>query len=571
MAKLILYLLESSAILSLFYLLYMLILRKETFFSLNRFFLLGALAFSLLFPLLSLDVTPVKVVAVEGPIEEISRFRMSYYDAMALWEFDSYRDETPTTSHPSEATSSYSPNDWIKLFFSVLLVIYAIGIVVCLSRTIWAIRWIIKMISLYPQQRIGIVRVIKVPYPTAPFSFLNYVFIHEAMVDTPEFDQILAHERTHIREKHSIDLIFVQLLAAFLWFNPVIWQLIKSLKTTHEYIADKNTINSGYSLVEYQTLLLKQLISNNSFGLVHNFNLYFIKKRITMMKNKKSGWPGKVKVAMAIACAVICGAVIVQCNSRLDDQVIISKIKSVDDFRQGINLPVLPESGYRFNGDSTDALNFSIAGNKLTINGVNRELGEIASVIEKGGVPSLSGHIVLRVDKGQKMKFVRDVHMELRKADRRKLLYLAQTGKGSKVESVILLPPTPGYAARNGMPEQPDISAVEAEGKIDILEIHLGDNAGNANQQKVYDFVTTHMKRKSTDYVIAAKFEDDDTYQDYLLNLAYVKEGFHQLYQERAHEMFGKDYFTVDSEEYKVVREGVPMAISISEAPQSGK
>ncbi|MBA4053712.1 MAG: hypothetical protein C0490_03280, partial [Marivirga sp.] len=276
-------------------------------------------------------------------------------------------------------------------------------------------------------------------------------------------------------------------------------------------------------------------------------------------------WPGKIKVAMAVAGAVMCGAVIIQCNSKLEDQAIMAKIHAAHDFTLGVNLPVLPESGYRFNGDSTDALNVSIAGNKLTINGVNHELSEIVSVIEKGGVPSLSGHIVLRVDKDQKMKFVRDVHTELRKIDRRKLLYLAQTETGLKVESVILLPPTPDYAARNGMPEQPDISAVEAEGKTDILEIHLGDNAGMVNQQKVYDFVTTHLKRKSTNYVVAAKFDDDDTYQDYLMNLAYVKEGFHQLYQERAHEMFGKDYFTIDKEEYKAVRQGVPMAISISE------
>ncbi|MBA4055413.1 MAG: hypothetical protein C0490_11925, partial [Marivirga sp.] len=170
MAKLILYLLESSAILSLFYLLYVLVLRKETFFHLNRFFLLSALFFSLLFPLLSFDFNPVKAVAVGKPIEEISRIRMSYYEAMALWEFDSYKSATATANHGLEGNTSYSTNDWIKLFLSVLLVVYAIGIVVCLSRTIWTIRWIRKMISLYPQQRIDSVKVIKVPYPAAPFS-----------------------------------------------------------------------------------------------------------------------------------------------------------------------------------------------------------------------------------------------------------------------------------------------------------------------------------------------------------------------------------------------------------------
>lgn len=564
MARLILYLLESSAMLSLFYLLYMLMLRKETFFNLNRFFLLGIVVVSLLFPLVSFEFSPVKVAAVERPLQEISKFRLSYYEAMASWDFDSLNSGRLSGGRNVESNTSGATVDRTRLILFVVLILYTTGVVVCLSRTVWAFRRIRKMIATYPQRRVDGIKIIKVPYPTASFSFLNYVFVHEAMVDTPEFEQILVHERTHIQQKHSIDLIFVQLLAAFLWFNPVIWQLIKSLRTTHEYIADKKIINAGYSMVEYQTLLLKQLISNNSFGLVHNFNLSFIKKRITMMTNKKSGWPGKVKVAVVITGTVVCSAIIVQCNSRIDEQVIASKIVSADTFSGGINLPVLPESGYTFHGDSADALNVTIAGNKLTINGEPYETADIAGVISKG-IPTVAGHIVLRIDKDQKMKFVREVQTELRKADRRKILYIAQTENGKKVESVIILPPTPEHAARNGMSAQPDIATVESEGKMEILKIDMGGNAGPAVQRKVYDFVNAHLQEKSTDYVVAAKFGDEDSYQDYLLNLAYVKEGFHQLYQERSHSMFGEDYFSLEKEKFNAVRQGVPMAISISE------
>lgn len=314
MARLILYLLESSAMLSLFYLLYMLMLRKETFFNLNRFFLLGIVVVSLLFPLVSFEFSPVKVAAVERPLQEISKFRLSYYEAMASWEFDRLNSGRLSGGRDVESNTSGATVDHTRLILFVVLILYTSGVVVCLSRTVWAFRRIRKMIATYPQRRADGIKIIKVPYPTASFSFLNYVFVHEAMVDTPDFEQILVHERTHIQQKHSIDLIIVQLLAAFLWFNPVIWQLIKSLRTTHEYIADKKIINAGYSMVEYQTLLLKQLISNNSFGLVHNFNLSFIKKRITMMTNKKSGWPGKVKVAVVIAGTVVCSAIIIQCK-----------------------------------------------------------------------------------------------------------------------------------------------------------------------------------------------------------------------------------------------------------------
>jgi len=552
------YLLESSAVLAFFYLIYVLVLSKETFFSLSRFFLLGILVISLLFPLLSFDFNSNQVAAVERPLKEINKFRTSYYEAMALWEYNSSGlRETHVQGRPRETTT-----DWIKYSLIALLMLYFVGAAVCLSRIFWTLRWIWKMIDFYPHGQMEGVKVIKVPFQTAPFSFFSYVFVHNEMAGTPEFHQILAHERTHIQQKHSIDLVFVQVLAAFLWFNPVIWRLIKSLKTTHEYIADNKIVNAGYSLVEYQTLLLKQLISNNSLGLVHNFNLSFIKKRIIMMTHKKSGWSGKVKVASAIATTLICSILIIQCNSKLDEQDVSPR--SPGAFTQGINLPVLPATGFTFHGDTTDALNFNIAADKLTINGVPHELGDIADVIGKG-IPTIAGYIVMRVDRDQKMGFVRSVQQQLQRADRRKVLYLAQTEAGAKVESVLLLPPTPEGAAKNGTPMEPDISAVEAEGKWDILKIDLGNDHGVDNQQIVYGFVTSHIQKQSSDYVVAGRFDDDDTYGIYLSNLNYIKEGFHQLYQERAHEMFGKDYFDIDKEEFNAVRQGIPMAISISE------
>jgi beta-lactamase regulating signal transducer with metallopeptidase domain len=325
MSSLILYLLESSAVLAFFYVLYILVLKRETFFSFNRFFLIGILVFSLLSPFLKFDFIPSNVVAVEQPIEEISKIRLSYYEAIADWEIENLS-STESLELSGENTSVfYSGIEWAKIIQTILFIIYLVGIVACLSRTIWTLRGIWKMTRIYPNDIIDGVKVIKIPSPIAPFSFLNYVFVPNSLNNPPDFDQIMAHEKIHIEQRHSIDLIFVQLLAAFLWFNPLIWQLIKSLKTTHEYIADKKIINAGYSLVEYQSLLLRQLISNNSFGLVHNFNLSFIKKRITMMEIKKSGWEGRAKVAMVLCAVVLFSLFIVQCNAVIDEPIKIKK------------------------------------------------------------------------------------------------------------------------------------------------------------------------------------------------------------------------------------------------------
>lgn len=557
MAKLFIYLLESGAVLACFYLLYILVLRRETFFSLNRFFLIGILIFSLLFPLLSFDFNSAKVMAVERPLEEISKLRKSYYEAMALWEFSG---RAAAADHVDEGKSPVLINSRENLIFNILLMVYIIGILVCLSRLAWTFTWIRKMIKSSPQVEVDGMKIIKLSTPIAPFSFLQYVFVHHALVNTPDFDQILAHEKTHIQERHSFDLIFVQLLAAFLWFNPVIWWLIKSLKTTHEYIADKKIISSGYSLVAYQTLLLRQLISNNSYGLVHNFNLSFIKKRITMMKNK-SGWSGKVKVAMAMICTVIFSGIMVQCNSSLEEEApTVSELTTENAQTKGLSLPTLTDSRDPVALDLKDALYFAIADDQLTINGKPYKVDEIVSMIKKEDY-SHPVTIIMSIDKDQEMGFISDVQMELRKADQRKIVYVGQTHEGKSVKTRLLLPPFPNSQYEKHEPSNEEMSAAG----LDILKIDLGETKGAITQKQVYDFVISHMKKQSSAYVVSARFDDDDTYNDYLVNLVYVKAGFNQLYQERAQEMFGRDYDSIGKEEFKAVREGIPMAISIAE------
>lgn len=563
MADVLLYLIEASALLTFFYILYWIALRNETLFTASRFFLIGAFVASLLLPLITVNVIPTTINPVASPIDAIGHFRMSYYDAIAAWEFDTQRS---SESFISDHTKKSGPGSFEIIAFTILI-IYVTGIIVVLYRNVWTLRWIRSLISCSPRNIRGGLTIVAIPQAIAPFSFFRYVFVHDALIDTHEFNQIIAHEKTHVEQRHSIDLVFVQFLAAFLWFNPIVWQLIKSLKTTHEYIADKRTIASGYSLVEYQTLLLKQLISNNSLGLVHNFNLSFIKKRIAMMKNKRSGWAGKVKVALTIAGALIVSAAVIQCNTKLEEgSKQFGGNTTGDGVNGSINLPLLPKTGYHFDGDNNDGLTFVIAADKLTIDGRPYRTHEIASVIESKGLPTLSGFIVMHIDKDQKMGLVRDVEMELRKADRRKIIYVGIGADGSKVETPILLPPTVEEAKRLGVFVESDIADAEAKGVTAIQKFRAGDNAGSDNQQKVYSFVKEQLEKKSTDYVVSLKYDDDDNYGAFLTSLHFIREGYIQIYQERSKAMFGTDYYDISKEEYKMVRMNAPMAISIAES-----
>ncbi len=567
MTSLIVYLLEASVILIVLYALYLLLLRKETFFGLNRFFLLTIPVFSFLFPLLSIDVSSSISSAINKPIEGLSEVRFFYYDAFESWSA-SVKDHAAEPA--SEEALVQEQTSFHSLLVTIALAIYGIGFVVVIFRLIGLYVWVHRLMSRSEKKVIDGVRVIKVSHSTAPFSFLNFVFVYQDVVSSEDFGQILAHEKVHIRERHSVDLLFVQLSAAILWFNPVVWQLIKSLKTTHEYIADKKTIDQGYSLVAYQTLLLRQLVSTNSYGLIHHFNLSFIKKRITMMNVKKSGWIGKVKVVLTILAVLGFNLVIVQCNSKLDEQMLLETEGPATDISQEIDIPVLPESEFRFKGDPSTTVTVALNEDEISIDGETVEIANIASVLQQESEEH--DVIIFRVDRTQPMSLVQKVQQEVRKANRLKVLYLGQTQNGQRVEVPIKLPPHPENNSETKVPAIDDEYA--KKNNLSLFKVEMGENTGLDNQQKVYDFVQDQVAQQKNNYVVSARFSDDNTYGEYLTNVHHLQKAFYQLYEERTQAMYGEGYWDViekkDTDEeyaemYSSLKKEAPMAISIAE------
>ncbi|MGL1888101.1 MAG: M56 family metallopeptidase [Reichenbachiella sp.] len=571
MGRLLLYLLECSVTLVLLYSLYVLLLRKETFFSVNRFFLLAILAFSFLIPLMSFELSSSKEYVMTEPIQQLSTARVSYYEALADWS-----EGNGVSGNVVAVTQLPTDRNTLSLVMMVLAV-YAIGVIAILFRLIWTYHWIHELKKNNHKEEMEGVTVVKLPQRIAPFSFLNSVFVSEELLETKEFVQILAHEKTHIKQRHSVDLLIVQLLAAVLWFNPVVWLLIKSLKTTHEYIADKKMITQGYSLVEYQSLLLRQLISNNSFGLVHNFNLSFIKKRITMMKIKETGWTGKVKFVLVLSVVTVFSLVMIQCNSAMDQDSDLTIDEQNTGLQSGSNsimpvletemLPVLPQNDFRFNGNQSDILNLSVSDDQIILNGSVVKVDELAARLS--AFPSENSVVVTRIHRNQSMELVRSVQWELRRANKRKLLYIGVSSDHQLVEIPLLLPPVPESAEGIQLPHIDDAYAKEHD--MDLLKIKLGDDAGSANQQLVYDFVKDQMAKGKSNYVVSAKYVDTDTYDQYLRNFNYIYSGFNQIYEERSQEMFGRRFYDLDKsipedkKQYMAVRKGIPRAISIAD------
>ena len=524
MIKFIIYLLESSVVLAVFYLLYIVVMKKETFFNLNRFFLIGIVVFSLLLPLMSFDFSQGKIAVIDNSVEEFSKFRMSYYETIETWDYEVPKNSVSLDDSTTTKVIESPTIDWTAVLLKFVIGIYIIGIAFCLSKLFWTFRRLQKMILMHPQTQIDGIKVVKVSYPITPFSFLKYAFVYEAIIDTREFDQVIAHEKTHIQQKHSIDLIFLQFLAAFLWFNPLIWKLIKSLKTIHEYIADKKIIKAGYSLVDYQTLLLRQLVSDNSYGLVNNFNLSFIKKRITMMKSNKSGFIGKLKVALTITCAILFSLVLFQCNSKTDKKTAdeTNKIevlwnrhmaeRRMNTLNQNISSPL-----------------FAISNDQFTVNGKPCTIEGIKSVVKN---VLTHGLIRMKVDRNQNMKMVREIQNEFRKLDKRKVIYYGETASGKQMIQPFLVPPM--YWANpshdDTLPARIDLTNATVEGNVatldgvEYLQLNLSSTGVNYKEE-VYTFVKKHVDKGSKAYLVSTKYDDNDIFENYLTNLADVFQG----------------------------------------------
>jgi hypothetical protein len=175
---------------------------------------------------------------------------------------------------------------------------------VFIVRFVILLVWLRKTIANNPKSKVGEYNLVQLEKEVPPFSFFRYIFITKEATSLSEFEQVLAHEKVHVKQRHSVDLLIAHVVSVFQWFNPLAWKLQKALKITHEYIADSSVVSQGFKLFDYQSLLLNQLISVKSVELINNFNLLSIKKRIAMMTKNKSGFLAKLKILLVIPAAI---------------------------------------------------------------------------------------------------------------------------------------------------------------------------------------------------------------------------------------------------------------------------
>ncbi|MES2653600.1 MAG: M56 family metallopeptidase [Bacteroidota bacterium] len=255
------YILEANLYLVLFYGFYRLFLQNETFYNLNRYFLLIATVISFALPIL--QVGPLKQ-SIEQNLRPISAVSTSIEIAEV---------------------------NWFYIFYLFIAFCFAIR----LSFSIY------KIISIWlkaKKRTAGDITLIEVNGESTAFSFFNLLFIHPTLANQPA---VLKHEMVHIKQKHSFDVVFFELVQIICWFNPILHFIKKDMKLLHEYIADELTTNSDMQKHEYALFLIQ-----NSFGVraqpITNqiFNQSILKRRINMLNKKRTSDWARLRLLLAI-------------------------------------------------------------------------------------------------------------------------------------------------------------------------------------------------------------------------------------------------------------------------------
>ena len=259
-------------------------LRNRAFHRYNRFFLLTAAALAAASPFL---VIPLHLQAPgEG---ETTLAKTLQVIAATGW---------------NEAEAGGMGNSaWIKWLSwqNGTGLLYMAGLAAALTLFVRSLFYIRRIRKKYPSEQVNHIRLYDTAEPGAPFSFFRLVFWHRDIpFNTKQGQQIFRHELYHVQQKHSADIVFMELLCCIAWFNPFFHLIKKELKVLHEFLADGH-IAHQHNRLDYAELLVMQAIRQKEAGLSHPFAHHPIKRRIMMLTStnplhRKSGFFSRAMV-----------------------------------------------------------------------------------------------------------------------------------------------------------------------------------------------------------------------------------------------------------------------------------
>ena len=265
-----------NLILVLFAAAYHLILRRLTFYTLNRIFLLTGILFSTIYPFINL-----------------TEF------------FNSIKSAPAFLPQLNQRVSQFAQQDSISVPWQVLTLVFYAGVLFMASRLV------IQFISLrqvHKNSKAGWVEHFKVRIlndELSPFSFWQTIYINPLLHKKEDLKNIIEHEHIHVKEWHTLDIILAEISLVFYWFNPGVWLMKKAVKENIEFITDAKILKRGIDKKAYQYSLLDVGTLRPSVAIVNHFNLSDLKKRIKMMNAKRSSKLNLTRYAFVLPVLLI--------------------------------------------------------------------------------------------------------------------------------------------------------------------------------------------------------------------------------------------------------------------------
>lgn len=326
-----------------FYLLFKVLLSRETFHRLNRIILLGTslLAF----------VLPFCVITYTREVSDVEASRMMTSISIEAM--------------PPELLLD-GPTIW-----PWLMLVWGLGALAVLFKNIWSMLSIARLLR--SSNSMSVSRGAKIHIldkELTPFSWMGHIVLSRKDFEE-NGDVIITHERAHIRLGHSIDNLLMLPVLLLQWFNPAVWLLMRDLREIHEFEADESVLASGVNAKEYQLLLIKKAVGKRYYSIANSLNHSKLKNRISMMLSKKSSVASRCKALSLLLVVGISLAATAQVNPVLRvNEAVSSDDNGKQKFeKEGLTL-FMNEDG-----------SFLVKGTILTLDGLKMNKADAVNIV----------------------------------------------------------------------------------------------------------------------------------------------------------------------------------------------
>lgn len=553
------YILEFLFCSGLFVALYKLLIEGRVAHYLSRIYLVGGMLLSVVIPMLELPLYPAETVFYELPV-------------MTIEEELSIGADTQITTTPQ--------TDWAWVISMVALGIYVIVFVLNIARFIYKL-WLIRRLRSYAQLTVyEAYTLAESERVKEPFSFWRTIFMNYMFVGC-EREQVIIHELSHVRHRHTAERLLLELMRCVFWFNPFVWLAANALVEVQEWEADSDVLNQGYDVYEYRQIIFRQLFGYDA-DIISGLNSQLTKKRFLMMTNFKRGKLSFMRlgaaIPMVLAMILAFGAV---------------RAEAVD------NTPATPTPVEQNLPDEDKSTVYISADGKITFNGEAVTLEELQVKLEKlRAEKGTDAVLAIKPEKSASIGVIDDVKNVARKSGVLKVKYVSAENEVDRV-----LPPIP--TAENGIQVITDLKTRVAKNNLLIVVIdkkgdvltrrpdgdmavvslvelkgivkQFVDNTESKNHNRKVknpnysDFKWQTIKRGDgvVHYPVSEGIVSIDTTEDapadmYLAMLSTVTEAYKELREELAQRSFKQSFESLGEDDRRYITHAIPIKISES-------